>query len=1454
MTARPSGGGHDLWLVSIQFSDSVTGFAITDISVTDGSLANFNQINKVRYTVNLRPPAHFDSAIRVSIAENVAFNSANEGNRSQSTAFFADTKGPVLESAHVVADQVTLGFDEDFDRSVIPDVDDFGVRVGGAARDVTRLLLGRDEVTLILESPVRHRDIVALDYTPGQRPLSDDLGNSVRPLAGYPVENRTSQNAGAPSPPRSLFADAAGSASIELGWTAPADSGSAGIGGYQIEWSEDSGRTWRILLSQSGASLTSYTHTGLSALTTYHYRVRATNSFGLSDPSNVASASTTGRVPGRPASLTARASGSTRIDLVWTAATQGAGGPVTGYRIEVSPNGASDWRDLVRDTRSLATTYSDTGLEPGTTRHYRVSAINREGTGSPSAVARATTGTTVPGAPTNLRATAAGQGRINLSWSAPTRLGGLALTGYTIQVSQDGGATWTPLATHTGSLATTYSHTGLSAGATRHYRVAAINSRGTSAFSAPASATTAASAPHRPTSLQAVAQGPSSIRLSWGPPLASGGAAVTGYRIEVSANGGLSWGVLVANTGSLATTYLHSGLNPVSTHHYRVAAINRLGTGSFSATAHATTAAEVPGAPRNLEATAAGHARIDLEWDPPASDGGARITGYRIEVSASGRTGPWRRLGDVSGANSTSYSHRGLSPRTTRHYRVTAVNGVGRGPASAVAWARTEADFPGAPTGLRASADGTSRIDLVWTAPIHTGGVPIIGYRVEVSDDAGSSWRDLVARTRTTATSYTHTGLPAGATRHYRVSAINQVGTGNASAVARATTESTVPGSPASLSATADGTSRIDLVWTAPADDGGARILGYRVEVSADEGLSWTDLVSNSRSRNTTWAHRGLEPGSTRHYRVSAINSVGVGDPSTVVGATTDATVPDAPTNLVATASDPTRIELAWTAPAYDGGAPISGYRIEVSEDGALWRNLVAHTGVTATIYSHGDLTPGSTRFYRVSATNSAGTGMASNVASATTDDSRERNGRVNRRILSHAAAAITSSTVSAIASRVDAVASLDEYGTRVDLGGASALAGGPARGMLAGSRMTGPHGTGFGRLGWLVDGASFVVPVGSREARQQEGIMTTLSVWGSGDYVSLGEPGADELDWSGDLTNVRVGADVRVRPDIVAGLVATSSRGSFEFSDNTGPSAVEGTYDSRLTSVNPYAAWLFGPPGSVAWASGGYGWGEIEIDDEFTELRSAGTTMMSGAVGGGRTVLTSGIGGVRVKGEGWLTRVSVSEAAGVDSLTLDMQRLRLLLEWSQRYRSAGGDEIAFLVEGGMRYDGGGGARGTGFEMGSGMRFVSAALGLRFEGRGRLLVSGAEGYGEWGIGGMVQFDPAIRGQGLSVRLAPAWGETAGGAQELWERGVAGMQGGVEHLGGRFDAEVAYGFAGFGGTPYGGFLMGDRGSRAFSSGLRYEVGPGMGLRLEATRRERSFGSPEHTVGVRGRLLF
>ena len=98
---------------------------------------------------------------------------------------------------------------------------------------------------------------------------------------------------------------------------------------------------------------------------------------------------------------------------------------------------------------------------------------------------------------------------------------------------------------------------------------------------------------------------------------------------------------------------------------------------------------------------------------------------------------------------------------------------------------------PGAPTGLRAAASGQTQINLSWNAPGSDGGSSITGYKIEVSSNGNSGWTNLVANTGNSNRTYSHTGLSAGATRYYRVSAINSNDTGPASNVANATTRQT---------------------------------------------------------------------------------------------------------------------------------------------------------------------------------------------------------------------------------------------------------------------------------------------------------------------------------------------------------------------------------------------------------------------------------------------------------------------------------------------------------------------------------------------------------------------------------------------------------------------------------------------------------------------------------------
>lgn len=198
----------------------------------------------------------------------------------------------------------------------------------------------------------------------------------------------------------------------------------------------------------------------------------------------------------------------------------------------------------------------------------------------------------------------------------------------------------------------------------------------------------------------------------------------------------------------------------------------------------------------------------------------------------------------------------------------------------------------------------------------------------------------------------------------------------------------TGPQSPTNLSATSISSSQINLSWDAPSDTGGSAITGYSIERSTDSGSTWNALDANTGSSSTAYSDTGLTPSTSYMYRVSAINSVGTSSPSNTASATTfaAATIPQPPTNLTANAISSSEIDLSWTAPSDDGGAAITGYMIERSQDaGSTWSTISSNTGSASTTYSDTGLTSSTSYTYRVSAINSVGTSSPSNIASATT-------------------------------------------------------------------------------------------------------------------------------------------------------------------------------------------------------------------------------------------------------------------------------------------------------------------------------------------------------------------------------------------------------------------------------------------------------------------------------------
>ncbi len=381
-----------------------------------------------------------------------------------------------------------------------------------------------------------------------------------------------------------------------------------------------------------------------------------------------------------------------------------------------------------------------------------------------------------------------------------------------------------------------------------------------------------------------------------------------------------------------------------------------------------------PDAPTGLNATS-GNAQVSLSWTAPSSNGGSSITGYNIYLGTATGTESGTPV-NGSPVTGTSYNVTGLVNGIPYFFVVKAVNAAGESAASNEASA-TPVTVPDAPTGLSATS-GNAQASLTWTAPSSDGGSPITGYNIYVGTTTGAESATPANGSPVVGTSYTVTGLANGTPYFFTVKAVNAEGDSTASNEV-STTPATVPDAPTGLSA-ASGNAQAPLTWTAPSSDGGSPITGYNIHVGTATGAESGTPVNGTPVIGTSYTVTGLINGTPYFFVVKAINAVGESVASNEASAT-PATVPDAPTGLSAVAGFDQLI-LSWTAPAGDGGSPITSYTATCT-DGT--NNFTASTtDGDATTVTITRLTAGTTYSCTVLANNAVGFSESSTSASAT--------------------------------------------------------------------------------------------------------------------------------------------------------------------------------------------------------------------------------------------------------------------------------------------------------------------------------------------------------------------------------------------------------------------------------------------------------------------------------------
>ncbi len=320
-----------------------------------------------------------------------------------------------------------------------------------------------------------------------------------------------------------------------------------------------------------------------------------------------------------------------------------------------------------------------------------------------------------------------------------------------------------------------------------------------------------------------------------------------------------------------------------------------------------------PAQPTNLQASAA-HDSVVLTWTASTDQ---TVTHYAIL-----RRNPDTDASQVfhviesNAGPETSYTDSSVAASSTYIYRAKAVS-----PTGVSQWSGyVQADTPAAPdptptstptstptpedlrpTGLEVELV-ENRVTLSWTAPAEDA-ESVDGYEVlrRRPYEGEPTLATLVADTESTATTYTDaTANEAGVRYIYRVKALrgSEVSLWSNFALIELPSDyeapqedvpatATTPGAPILSTLLLSSSGSIVLSWSEPADDGGSPVTGYRIEYSEDSGDTWQTLVEDTATTDTEYTHGGLEPETTLHYRVYAINEHGAGPPSDAVSATT---------------------------------------------------------------------------------------------------------------------------------------------------------------------------------------------------------------------------------------------------------------------------------------------------------------------------------------------------------------------------------------------------------------------------------------------------------------------------------------------------------------------------------------------------------------------------------------
>jgi titin len=726
---------------------------------------------------------------------------------------------------------------------------------------------------------------------------------------------------------------------------------------YTLQVATDSNFTSAgLFYNQNGLQTTSQVVGTLANNTAYYWRVNAANTGGTSVWSSVYKLTTvlagptlvspTNNATNQPVSLT----------LSWGAVTTGAS-----YTLQVSTD--STFSSSLAFNQNGLTTTSQTvsGLANNTAYYWRVCATNTGGTSVWSSYNSFTTTLIAPTLIAPATGAVSQMTTLVLSWSAVA-----SATSYALQVSTDP-AFATSSYNQCGLTATSQTVTGLASSTTYYWRVNATNPGGTSTWATKSNFTTAIASPALPV-LISPTNGASSqavtVVMSWN--------AVTGatsYTLQVSSDSTFASPSIYYQSGLVYAAQTVTGLSNNTNYYWHVSATNAGGTSDWSATYRFATIQLTPSTP-TLTFPANGATNqpsgISFSWNSVVG-----ATSYSLQVS----TDPNFVTSNYyqGGLLATSQTVTGLAANTVYYWRANATNAGGTSAWSVKADFTTAVSVSGIPNLVSPANNATSEpvsLTVSWSAVSSAS-----SYSLQVSTDSTFGTTFTINQSGLTATSQAISGLTNNMVYYWRVNATNSAGISAWSLVSHFSTILPAPvlenpgNSATGLALT------VLLQW-----DSVATARSYGVMVAADSSFK-TTIFNQTGLTATSQSVSYLNSNTQYYWCVNATNASGTSAWSTKRYFTTliGAPVPSTPANNAINQS--VSVKVGWSTVT-----SATSYSLQMSTDSLFASSLVyAQSGLTAVTQSVAGLINNTQYYWRVSATNAAGTSAWSTASRFTT-------------------------------------------------------------------------------------------------------------------------------------------------------------------------------------------------------------------------------------------------------------------------------------------------------------------------------------------------------------------------------------------------------------------------------------------------------------------------------------